>query len=752
MSHRAPVGLLLLLVGIGAGAQSIDYDPRRATELRPCDEHRYHGRNEQAQACYSKLLKSPTPIVEAEAAWALGDLRHANEVFRDSLQNNERGVQPRVRWARLFLQTHQYSDAAALFSEALRVFPNDVHAKLGLASVFAERFEGQARPLIEATLAQDADLIEAHLLTASMDLEEGQLDDADKALDRAMRVATKEKLPPLEVYALRASLELSRGGNPDQWIKRVLDYNPRYGAVYQQLAHFEIMRRRYREATVLLRRAVEVQPDLWGAHAELGSNLLRLGLIDEARTHLQAAYSGDPYSPTTVNSLRLLDRVGEFEVTENPVSVGQDSYQVRLRLHKKEADVLRPYAVDLTRRSIESFSQRYGFKLREPVMVEMYPDHDDFAVRVAALPGIGLLGVTFGYVVAMDSPAGRAKGDFHWGSTLWHEMAHVFTLEVTDHHVPRWLSEGISVFEEWRTGPTPGVVMPPDAIVALDKKQFLPIADLDSGFIRPSYPNQVQVSYMQSGLVCLFIEQRWGFEQLSVLLRQFDGKRTTAEAIEATFKIAPAAFDKEFDSFVRTRFANLLANLDDWQQQQQAARQAIQKERWADAIEPARRAVALYPEYVAGDSPHLALARALDKLNRRPDAIVALEQYRRAGGWDPIALRDLSRWLDEAGRAADATEVLASLNYSDPLSTELHAQLGERLLTIGRAEDALREFQVLLALNTLDQAPAHYGVARALRELGDPAASRRHLLDALAIAPHYKPAQALLLKMIEERT
>jgi tetratricopeptide (TPR) repeat protein len=752
MIRRITAGLLLITLSTAVGAQAIDYDPRRAVELRPCDDQRYRGRTEQARACYTKLLESQTPIVEAEAAWALGDIQRANQVFRDGLQNNERAVQPRVRWARLFLQTHQYSDAAELFGEALRVFPNDVHAKLGLAGVFAERFEGQARPLIEEALKQDGDLIEAHLLTASMDLEEGKLDDADRALDRAMRLVTKEKLPPLEVYALRASLEMTRGGNSEQWVKRILDYNPRYGTVYQQLAHFEIMRRRYKEATVLLRRAVEVQPDLWSAHAELGSNLLRLGNVNEARTHLQAAYSGDPYSPTTVNSLRLLDRIGEFSISEDPVVIEPDTYQVQLRLHKKEADVLRPYVLDLTGRSIKSFTQRYGFKLREPVTVEMYPDHDDFAVRVAALPGIGLLGVTFGYVVAMDSPSGRAPGDFHWGSTLWHEMAHVFTLEATDHHVPRWLSEGISVFEEWRTGPTPGIAVPPEAMVALDKKQFLPIAELDSGFIRPSYPNQIQVSYMQSGLVCLFIEQRWGFEQLGVLLRQFDGKRSTAAAIEATFKIAPEAFDKEFDTFVRARFANLLANLSEWQSQQQAARQAIQKERWENAIEPARRAVALYPENIGGDSAHLMLARALDKLNRRPDAIVALEDYRRAGGWDPGALKELARWLDEAGRTEQATEVMVSLNYADPLNPELHSQLGERLLAAGRAQDALREYQALLALNALDQAPAHYGMARALRELGDKAGSRRHLLDALETAPHYKPAQALLLQMIEERS
>jgi tetratricopeptide (TPR) repeat protein len=479
--------------------------------------------------------------------------------------------------------------------------------------------------------------------------------------------------------------------------------------------------------------------------------LLRFGDIEGARQHLQAAYSGDPYSPTTVNSLRLLDRIDDFELSATPVMIGTETYEVRLRLHKKEAAVLRPYALELAKQGIDTFSRRYDFKPREPVTVEMYPDHDDFAVRVAALPGIGLLGVTFGYVVAMDSPSGRGTGDFHWGSTLWHEMAHVFTLEATDHRVPRWLSEGISVFEEWRTGPTPGVVVPPDAIAALAKGKFLPVSDLDSGFIRPSYPNQVQVSYMQSGLVCLFIEQRWGFGQLTALLKQFSRNTTTAAAVEATFKMSPAAFDKEFDTFVRARFATVLANVDEWEKLQQAARKAIDDERWTDAIEPARRAVELYPEHVGGDSPHLLLTRALDKLGRRPEAIAALEAYRKAGGWDPRALGELSRWLDEAGRGVEATAILQSLNYAEPLNPGLHAQLGERLLEDGRAGDSLREFQALLALNVLDQAPAHYGMARALRSLGEQEQSRRHLLDALAIAPHYKPAQELLLKMVDER-
>jgi tetratricopeptide (TPR) repeat protein len=755
MRRRLAQSLLLAAVAFAMGpavAQSIDYDPRRAPELRACDDHQNHGRAEQARSCYMQLVNSTNAITQAEAYWALGDLQRANECFRDIVQRNQRSVQPRIRWGRLFLQTHQYNDAAETFREALKIFPNDVHARLGLARVLAERFDSEAGPMLQEILEENDEAIEVHLLLAQLALESGQTEAAQKALERAGNLAGRQELPPLEVFAMRAALESSRDRDPAPWIKRALDYNPRYGAVYEQLAHFEIMRRRYREATLLLRRAIEVQPDLWSARAELGSNLLRLGQIEEARQQLTAAYSGDPYSPTTVNSLRLLDRIDEFDVSSTPVAVAGDTYVVRLRLHRSESSVLEPYAIDLVQHGIAAFSRRYGFKLQEPVTVELYPDHDDFAVRVAALPGIGLLGVTFGYVVAMDSPSGRASGDFHWGSTLWHELAHVFTLEATDHRVPRWLSEGISVFEEWRTGPTPGVVVPPDVITALGDDKFLPVSELDSGFIRPSYPSQVQVSYVQAGLICLFIEQRWGFDRLALLLHQFDRNVTTAQAVEGAFKMKPAEFDKEFDAFVRSRYGALLAAIKEWQAQYQAARKAIQSEQWNDALAPAQRAVELYPEHTGPGSPYLLLARALDKLGRRPEAIAALESYRNAGGWDPTAFRELARWLDEAGRAGDATSVMQALNYADPLNPEQHAQLGERLLTAQRAEDSLREFRVLLALREHDPAQALFGAARALYALGDRAASRRNVLDALAAAPHYKPAQEFLLQILEERT
>ena len=69
------------------------------------------------------------------------------------------------------------------------------------------------------------------------------------------------------------------------------------------------------------------------------------------------------------------------------------------------------------------------------------------------MPGLGALGVTFGEVVAMDSPSGRKPGDFNWASTLWHEMSHVYILTATNHRVPRWFTEGLAVHEETQASP-----------------------------------------------------------------------------------------------------------------------------------------------------------------------------------------------------------------------------------------------------------------------------------------------------------
>jgi cellulose synthase operon protein C len=152
-----------------------------------------------------------------------------------------------------------------------------------------------------------------------------------------------------------------------------------------------------------------------------------------------------------------------------------------------------------------------------------------------------------------------------------------------------------------------------------------------------------------------------------------------------------------------------------------------------------------------GNSAWLMLASAQENAKDDAGALATLLAWRKAGGWEPDGLRKLADLLGAAKRDAEATEVLAALNYVDPLAAPVHAKLGERLLAENRGADALREFQVLLALDPLDTAPAHYGLARAYRLAGNAALTRRHVLEALETAPQYRPAQKLLLDIIGDR-
>ena len=748
----------LFVLAVPAAAQRGEGRGRRSPELRPCDEHWDHGRRRQARVCYMNLIDQVADgAAKAEAFWGLGNFKQANDLFRQAVEAEPDDPDLRVRWGYLFLETHSQGQALKLFDEALKIDEAGLTARLGKASVLSRRFEGKAREWVSEVIQADPDLVEAYVLLAAMDIEENKIDDAAKVLDQGLEKAEKSGQSPLELYSLKAAIDLLQGAEGSPWIQKALERNPSYGRVFADVAHFYVITRRYREAGDLYRKAVDRDPQLWSAHADLAVNLLREGEEDEAARHLELAYRGDPYSAKTVNTLRLLDSFENFKTFSNldtplPDEPGalDDSFEkptVIVKLHKDEADVLRPYVIELAELSLETFRAKYQFTPKKPVRIELYPDHDDFGVRTMGLPGVGLLGVTFGHVVAMDSPSGRSPGSFHWGTTLWHELAHVITLEATNHLVPRWYSEGISVYEEWAADESWGDRISPDVIEALKKDKFLPVAELDSGFIRPQYPKQIAVSYFQAGLVCRFIAEKWGFSKLVELLDGFGEGRSTADNIAAVVEISSEEFDEQFAAYVKDRYGELLEKFPEWRKLLKKALEAARAKKWDEVIEPAVAARDIYPEYVEGGNAYTLLADAYLEKGDKAAAVEQLQRYRQAGGRSPARIKRLATLLEEMNRRPEAIAALDALLYIAPGDEELHRPLGEWLLAEERYEDALQQFETVIALGPIDPAAAHFQLARTYHKMEDRKKTRRHLLLALEAAPSYRPAQKLLLEL-----
>jgi tetratricopeptide (TPR) repeat protein len=217
--------------------------------------------------------------------------------------------------------------------------------------------------------------------------------------------------------------------------KRALALGPRNAELYNRLAELSARNRLYRQAADFAQQAVALDPRTWRGLGILGLNQLRLGAIAEGRTSLEASFKGDPYNVWIKNTLDLLDTFPKYKETRT------EHFQILL--HGKEAALLAPYTAELAEDAYAHLSARYGYRPDGPVRVEVYPDHADFSVRTVGLAGLAGLGACFGPVLAIDSPSAREVGQFNWGSTLWHEIAHTFTLGMTGNRVPRWFTEGL---------------------------------------------------------------------------------------------------------------------------------------------------------------------------------------------------------------------------------------------------------------------------------------------------------------------
>ncbi|NWF85361.1 MAG: tetratricopeptide repeat protein [Bryobacteraceae bacterium] len=700
-----------------------------------CWESARMGRAEEARACFEKLAASRDLVDKAEALWGLGLKKEANDAFRMAHSASPTPA-VKTRWGRLMLEGNNPGDARDLFNEALKINEKYAPAILGLALVSSETFERKAVALAEAAIKADPRLLEARELLASLLLEQGDQGEAAKAAEAAL----SDRPDALGAMSVLATIDLlnDRGGSP--WFDKIQGLNPRCGECYRTVARHFVLNRRYPEAIALYRKALELNPGLHAARSELGVNLMRVGEAKEAQKQLAEAYDAGYRFATTSNSLQLLETLGKFRTFETPRAV--------LKLDPKEAGLLKPYLEREVERALSTYEKKYGFKLPGKVAVEVYPNHADFEVRTIGLPGLGALGVCFGLSVAMDSPSARTPGSFHWASTLWHELSHVYALTMTNFRVPRWFTEGLSVHEETAADPEWGDRLTPDILDAIDKKKLLPVAQLDRGFLRPETPGQVVVSYFQAGRICDYIQQKYGWEKLMAMMKAFAEVTTTASVVQNVLGVKPEEFDKEFDSWLRKQHETPLKNFAEWKTRMKAIHAEALPGGEPQLRKELVRLLEMYPEYVEGGNAYEQLAALEKKAGDKDAEREWLAKYMKQGGRNPDSLKRLAALEDERGEKAAAESVLRRVLGIYPMKDEgLHRKLASLRMDLKKYEGAVEEWGAVLATGTTDVAGAHYERARAYQALGRAEDAKIEVLSALEAAPGYRAAQKLLLEL-----
>lgn len=693
-------------------------------------------KREEARACFIALAESRNVAERAEGLWGLGQFKEANDAFRAAVNVDGKSAALRVRWGRLLLERFNVGDSQKLFQEALELQPEYPPAVLGLALSLTDSFDRKALELARQAMEKDPKLLEAQELIAGLVLEDGDFKKAAEEADKALKISPMA----LDAMAVHATIDLLDDKPQSEWTGRMLTASPRYGQGYAKIARWFVLNRRYEEAIGYYRKALGLDPELLPARSELGITMMRVGNDAEARRLLEQTYNDGYRNKATVNSLTLLDSYKNFERFKTPRSV--------LMLHKKEAQLLRPYVEHEVERSITAFEKKYGIRLKGPVQVEMYPDHEDFAVRTMGMPGLGALGVTFVLSIAMDSPSGRPPGSYHWASTLWHEMSHVFTLQATNHRVPRWFTEGLAVHEETAVNKEWGERVTPQALKAIKDKKLLPIAQLDRGFVRPSDPGQVVISYFQAGRICDYIEQKYGWPTLLAMLKAFSKVDTTESVIEQTLQVKPEQFDKEFLAWLEAQHADSLKGFEEFSKGLRALNDTMKAQRWDDVLEQGRKLKPLFREYVEPGNVYEAMAAAYSEKGDKAAAAAELREYVAAGGRNPRVLKLLAETLSSLGKKDEARAVLERVLWIYPVNDEqLHKRLGDVYAEAADWRGAAQEYAAVVALKPSDPAAAHYNLARAYQALNQLSEAEEQVLLSLEQAPGYRPAQKLLLEL-----
>jgi tetratricopeptide (TPR) repeat protein len=679
-------------------------------------------------ALLAALALSGQTLQQAESLRKARRYSESNDVYRALVAQNPKNAEYRVRWGRMYLEYGQPSDAKDLFNEALGIDKECAGAYLGLALLAAGGFEGEAAELAAAALKYDPKLTEAQELLARLALEDN---DNAKAAEEAQK-ALKVDPNSVQAKAILATMD---------WLadKKETPWDPHDARGYETAGRFLVLNRRYEDGIAYYRKAIALDPQLYSARSQLGINLMRMGQDDEAYKQLEACYSNSFQDAATTNSLKLLDTYRKFATIQDG--------NIILKMDKKEADLLAPFFLAEMKRIVAAYNKKYGIRIAGPIQVEVYPNHDDFAVRTLGLPGLGALGVTFGHTIAMDSPSGRTPGEFHWASTLWHEMSHVYTLSMTNSRVPRWFTEGVAVHEETAVSPEWGDRLAPEVIQAIKDKKLLPVAGLDRGFVHPKDPMQVGVSYFQAGRICDYITDKFGWDTILAMLRDFAADQDTPAVVRKELKIEPEEFDKRFVAFVEADTKVAVDHFDQWRAGlKQVAAMAKDKD-YDGAIKEGLVIRDFYPDYVEAGNVYQFLADAYRAKNDKAGEMAQLDRYVHIGGRDPVLLKRQAQLLVDAGKKKEAAEALERLDYIYPMDNEQHQSLGSLWLEQGNLAGAIREFAAVAAHNPIDPAAAHYQLASAYFADKQDAKAEDEVLASLEAAPAYKPAQKLLLEL-----
>lgn len=691
------------------------------------------------------------------------DPRRVLETFYDPVKSSQpQFADAFIASGELALSKSDFALAAEEFQNALKRSPDDPDIHYGLARAYSPSDNELANEHIEAALKINPHHAPTLLLLVDNRIDAENYEEADQVIQQVLDI---NPLHP-EAWAYRAVLAHLRSDEQAEKAARekALSSWKENPLVDHLIGRKLSQKYRFEEGAAYQRKAIAFDKLYMPAQIQLAQDLLRLGQVDEGWQRAELVFDADAYNVVAHNLVRLQSNMRKFHSLENEDFI--------VRMDAKEAAIYGQRVLQLLGRAKEQLCAKYDVTINEPVTVEIFPQQQDFAIRTFGLPGgAGFLGVCFGRVITANSPASQGDSPSNLDSVLWHEFCHVVTLQKTRNRMPRWLSEGISVYEERQANRAWGQAMDLIYCRMIEEGALTPVSKLSGAFLRPESPLHLQFAYYESSLVVEYLIEQYGRDVVNRVLDDLGIGMPINESL-GRYTGSIDALDSEFEQFARER-ATAYAPKATWESidagdvtspealagwleehpnnlagLQQYAEFLLADEQYEEAQEVIERLIQLCPDEAgpgSGYALQAKLCRATGDVQRETTVLEHLAE-RNSDATDVfLRLMELAKDREDWKAVAKNAERMLAVNPLIPTPHRFRAEAAEKLHDWPAAASSYR---ALLEMDPADPALVHFRLAYHLQELQQTDEALRHDLMALEEAPRYREAHRLLLKII----
>ena len=510
------------------------------------------GEQSQAREVLNQLPATPTsqqgdPLLlleHARAALAVGLIERANRcaVYSEYLLGKQ-GRAAQAEALRLLGDTYRAGrtddglSALEAYRSALEIDSSQALCHAGIARTYIYRIEyDRAEEALQRAFGLDPQLPEAFAIEAELRLMERRFSEGLTAADRGLEINPHHR-PLLATRA--AALELLGDDRKEAALTAMLAVDPSYADGFRLIGDLVAQNYRFAESLPYFERALEIDAEWALTYVGMARSLANLGRTDEALEALNRFRELDTYRyPQADNTRQALQEVAGF--------VAYPSDPFTFFMNPVESRVLGPLLSRLYERVWPDFCERYQIDGERPIRVEVFSNNEEFTARSLGFVGIGILGVCFGDTLTVVSPRSEMRGGFHYERTAVHELAHVVSLRLSNQRVPRWLTEGMSVYEERVFEPYCDRDMDLELLNYYASGEIPGVLELNRLFAG----SKMIFGYYLSGLLVEHIVEHYGQSALVELLQQYAINAETPAALQAAVKVAPEQFDRDFIDWI----------------------------------------------------------------------------------------------------------------------------------------------------------------------------------------------------------